>query len=586
MSDTLPPRMLMWLNYRRNHVNEGTISVPSPYDGDPTVPYWYDKIAGMAADLAANGFTDVLFPNPVMNDGGQAPTMDGYSPYNDYDLGESAPTRFGSVDKLRRAIAVYHANGINVHMDIILHQRMGGANGVYRYPASGGAKLGRFPKNPGCFRATPPRTIPPFVAEDPVPDVPDDYAFGDEFCPVNAVPKDYVWNGLIMANEWLFRATGADGARLDDMKGIAVSFMNAFLSSAGMKDKFFFGEYASGNPNDTDWWVGQVNGKSSAIDFGFHYNMAEPMCMQAGAGTFYMGRLADWWNAMIGSNAMKAVPFVESMDSDTDGFATIVSNKILGYALLLGGQGLPLVYIRDYLKEPDCYGLRAFIDNLGWIHQNLAGGGSIPRYSSDKLYVFERNAGNGLIVALNNDVWNPNWYSVTVQTNWPAGWMIHDYTGNNSENCWVDDQGKITFGIPPGANGMGYGLWAPAGINHPNPVLPRRSTTQYFEGAEDLLTPMLSITMTKIGTIWCSEDTKIELTMQTADGATPNFTYQLQVTAPDGTTITPATSGDSFVFPTSGTGWHTISGMITGTPLPYRLKTTYMATHTLAADQY
>ena len=328
MSDGLQPRVLMWMNYRRNHVNQGNLSVPSPYDGDPTVPYWYDKIAGMAESLAKCGFTDVLFPNPVMNSGGQAATMDGYSPYNDYDIGDSAPTRFGDAEQLRRTVAIFHANGINVHLDIILHQRMGGVNGVYHYVASGGKTAGRFPKAPGCFRATGTRTIPPFVAEDPVPDVPDDYAFGDELCPINAVPKYYVWNGLIASNEWLFRATDADGARLDDMKGINIGFMKAFMTTGEMKGKFFFGEYASGNPDDTNWWVGQVDGLASAIDFGFHYNWAQPMCMNAGAGTFYMGSLGDWWNAMIGSNPMKAVPFVEFMDSDTDGFATIVSNKV------------------------------------------------------------------------------------------------------------------------------------------------------------------------------------------------------------------------------------------------------------------
>lgn len=166
-----------------------------------------------------------------------------------------------------------------------------------------------------------------------MPSPPDDYAFGDQLCPVNAHPYHYVWDGLIAASDWLFRTSDADGARLDDMKGMNVGFMKSYMNSGAMKKKWFFGEYASGNRNDTNWWVDQVRGRASALDFDFHYNMVMPMCMDAGSGNFFMGHLAG--RGMIGNNPMKAVPFVESMDSDTNGFATVIFNKTLGYAFCL-----------------------------------------------------------------------------------------------------------------------------------------------------------------------------------------------------------------------------------------------------------
>jgi hypothetical protein len=67
-----------------------------------------------------------------------------------------------------------------------------------------------------------------------------------------------------------------------------------------------------------------------------------PMCNDS---TFDMRTaLKNNWEAMYQTNPMKAVPFVESMDSDTNGFATIVFNKLLGYALMLGAKAAVRIY--------------------------------------------------------------------------------------------------------------------------------------------------------------------------------------------------------------------------------------------------
>ena len=135
------PRTLMWLNYRR----AWNISVPSPFDGDASIPYWYDRIASIAHELAGIGITDVLFPQPCKTNAGQFRGADGYGKWDDYDIGSKNTvqfggtfTRFGNAEKLRRAIAICRANGLDVHIDHVMHQLNGGRGGVYRYLAGCG----------------------------------------------------------------------------------------------------------------------------------------------------------------------------------------------------------------------------------------------------------------------------------------------------------------------------------------------------------------------------------------------------------------------------------------------------------------
>lgn len=588
-------RIMIWANYRRGP----SVAVPAPFDDNSSPYWWYDRIASWANGWAVNGGTDVLFPNPVKGQSGAYRTGDGYNPFDDYDIGSKdqlgrKPTRFGDVDQLRRAVAICRANGIAVHIDHVMHQRMGGKAGVYRYIGSDGKTLnGRFPKDPGCFSPSGPNDkIPPYVPVDPVPDQPDNFPFGNPLAPVNSVPAGYVWSGLIEAGDWLFRTLGVQGARLDDMKGTNVGFIKAFMTSSAMKGKFFFGEYASGNRDDTDWWVSQVDGLASTIDFDWHYNAAEPMCNNAGAGTFYMGRLKG--RGMIATNPMRAIPFVESMDSDTDGFATIVDNKILAYALLLGGEGLPMIYIRDYLQEPDCYGLKPEIDNLMWCHQNLAHGDTVARHGDDKVFVFERTGDPGLIVTLNNDVWNPAWHTVTVQTNFGPNMQLNDYSGRNSQNEWTDKNGVVTLGIPPGPNGTGYGFWSKAGLGKPNEVK-SFSCTQEFFGAADLDIPPATNGTVLVGRVWAAAGTDMHVSL-TADRTnwTPDSTIVFQVLGLDqapviGGTMGLSSKGADVTNKTVATGWHTIWLLCAVMPdggSPYSVKITYTAPKHLATEDF
>jgi len=426
------------------------------------------------------------------------------------------------------------------------------------------------------------------VHVDPVPDPANNFAFGNPLAPVNSVPKGYVWNGLLEAGDWLFRTTGANGARIDDTKGLAIQFAKAWMTYGAMRGKFFFGEYASGNPNDTNWWVSQVDGLASSFDFGFHYNQAMIMCNDS---SFDMSRLKNNWEAMYQTNPMKAVTFVESMDSDTNGFATIVFNKLLGYALMLMSEGLPCVYIRDYLKEPDCYGLEDGINNLIWCAQMLAGGSTVPRLTNNaRVYVFERmgwGAAPGCVVALSNDYFYPGWHTVNVQTHFGPGVRLHDFTGHNAQDCWTDSNGRVTFGVPPAANGVGFGIWGPAsmeGAVHQPP--PGRSTLQDFDGADDLDIGPLTSASHYVGRVWAEAGTYISVLME--PGTLEGFACEQRITSPDGLTLVSGKSTHVYGR-TKERGWHSVyAQMLTGAAptMPFTIHAEYTAPQTLDVSEF
>jgi hypothetical protein len=250
---------------------------------------------------------------------------------------------------------------------------------------------------------------------------------------------------------------------------------------------------------------------------------------------------------------------------------------------MLGGEGLPMAYVRDYLQEPDCYGLARTIANLTWVNRTHANGPTVERWGNEHVHVFERTGYPGLIVALNNDFFNPAWKTVTVQTSQGANVRWHDFTGHNQMDCWSNSRGQITFGIPAGANGLGYGMWGRADVDGPIHITPR-STTQTFFGAADLdIGPAVNEAKI-IGRIWCAKSKPIHLKL-TADrtGWVGNSHIQVQVHAQDGSAaggcmlgVTGDASGEST---TTQLGWHTLT--LTGNLLPatgssFELETTYM----------
>jgi len=119
-------------------------AVPSPADGDSKTPWWWDHLAAQASDLRTAGFTAIWLPPVLKTASGSGPGADGYGPFDDYDIGSrnqkgSVATRYGTREQLQRCVAILRANGLDVYLDMVEHQRIGDVTPfVFRYPGANG----------------------------------------------------------------------------------------------------------------------------------------------------------------------------------------------------------------------------------------------------------------------------------------------------------------------------------------------------------------------------------------------------------------------------------------------------------------
>jgi alpha-amylase len=566
--------VLLQANYRRSP----GVSVPSPADGDERVPWWWDHLSAQANAFRLAGFSAILLPPVVKTSAGASRGADGYGPFDDYDIGSkdqcgSVPTRFGPRELLQRCIAIMRANGLDVYVDTVPHQRDGGNDFVYRYlGADGRPAAGRFPKDKGCFV--------PNVPRDPIAGpVSDDFAFGDELAPVNARPPGYVMNGLIDAGDWLTRSLDVQGYRVDDVKGLAVQFVDRWLTSKAMASRFAVGEYFDGNPQTLNWWCWEsgMMGRCNVFDFSLRFMLAA-MCNNN--SRWDMSQLDH--AGLAGISPASAVTFLDN--PDTDGSFPVIWNKLLGYAYILTSEGYPCVFYKDYSTDPGCYGLKPAIDNLIWIHENLANGTTIARFKDYQAFVFERQGFPNLLVGLNNDQYN-GWRTLTVQTAFGPHVQLHDYTGHAGD-VWTDGNGVVTIGIPPNDNGTGYVAYSRTGSGRPFVPLPR-SVTQAFFGAPDLdIGPVANARTLQAGRIWCAAGYPIDVSL------IPNLHHwpagialTMEILDPDGQVLISHQWTNSPPGPgpltgkTTKNGWHTARLAASGLPapgtLPFELDVTY-----------
>ena len=576
--------VLLHAHYRLMGPNGQKIVMPAPIDKEtPQAPWWWDHLASQAADFRRSGFTAVLLPPVCKTASGAAPDADGYGLYDNYDIGSknqffNIPTRFGDHERLRRAIGIMHACGLDVYADLVMHQYYGGNNGTYKYLGADGKTLdGRFPKHPSCFVGAPPR-----VPVDPVANPQGNFAFGDMVSYINSTPKGYMLNGATDAADWLTRTLDLQGYRIDDVKGMAVAAVRQVLDSKSMAGRFAVGEYFDGNPSALQWWVWNsgMGGRCNVFDFTLHWTI-QAMCNNS--SNWWMGALQG--AGYIATSPMNAVTFVDNPDTDLSFGENVVFNKILGYALILTAEGYPAVYYKDYSTDRGCYGLKPLIDNLIWIHENLAFGGTVTRHGNDKqVYIFERTGYPGLLVALNNDQWNS--YARTVQTGFGPNVQLHEYTGKHGD-IWTDGQGQASFTIPRNNNGQSYLCFSRAGYGQ-GFSLRQRPTTQTFFGATDLDTgPAENGRPVQVGRVWCQQGTAIEaeLTSDTA-GWSAGADIFVELLNVQGKVVAsfsyaPKSAHARLTAQADNSGWFTFR--VTGHGLPasgaaYSLTVTYTAT--------
>jgi alpha-amylase len=557
--------LIGWGRFYDNRGNK--ITVPAP-DSDPGKPWLWDFLAAEAENLASVGFDRIQLPPASKAQGGDGAGCDGYGLYDPRDLGAknqqgSVPTRYGTAESLRRLVAVAHRCGLAVDLDIVLHQLIGGQDATYRYLGADGKTLnGRGPMQPGCFRYSPGAGTQP---RDDVPDPADDSAFGDEKVYQHSNPARYTIDDALDFGDWLFRTTGADGARLDDAKGLWAPFVSEFMGHGAMASKQFYAEYFDGNAANLNWWAtsSPINGRSAVEDFAMHFAI-EAACNNLNAQALNGPDYSQW-------NSNLSFGFVENPDTDTSPGEQVISSKLLGYAFLLTVSCRQvLIYGKDYFSGavwPGAYGLKPLIDNLIYINRTFAFGEQTTRWVDGSVIVIERDGNGGpvgysagLLTAMNFDTYNVR--RITCATTFGANTQLHDYTGRHGD-IWTDWQGNATFTIPANAyrGGQSYLCFSRAGSD--KPIIQRSwRTTQEFFGAADLdIPPATPGAVRSIARIYVAGNT--EATFATKSN--------IKAALLDETTPVPANKP-------AKTGWYSI-GVSTSAaaPVAFDLSVTYTA---------
>ena len=268
---------------------------------------WATYLAKLAPRLREMGIDAVWIPPTVKN---SSTSSNGYAPFDHYDLGDkyqkgSTSTRFGNKDQYLRAVAVLHANGMDVIQDVVWNHLAdagteSGAGGEdpeawsnkyknFRYVCYKDpvflktaeeyyGREGRFPKNWQNFHPNPDHNTEndDWTSGAWGPDI--CYyqgAYGQSSnCTYNPVQEpDYMRNGMRTWNVWLKKQTGVDGFRIDAAKHFPYWATKDFLWhlaydagwASGGETMFAAGEYV-GNKQEIDQWVDDVNNSDGYTD--------------------------------------------------------------------------------------------------------------------------------------------------------------------------------------------------------------------------------------------------------------------------------------------------------------------------------
>jgi alpha-amylase len=554
------------------------MGVPSPLDGDHTLPFWWDHLASQAHQLAASGFTAIWLPPPLK--GASGSFSSGYDLFDDYDLGSknqkgTIPTRYGSREALQRCAAVMRANRIDVYVDLVENQR-DGDDGRFNFAyvdAFARPGAGRFGKGPGDFH--------PHVPEDPGV-FSDQFQFGRDLAPINGVPKNHCRDGLLNAADWLTRALDLQGFRLDNAKGVSTEFVTILLNRGAMANKFSVAEFADGSIQLIENWANAVGHRSAAFDFPLHF-VLKNMCNNP--GSFDMSTLDH--AGLVGIDPAGSVTFVENHDTDRGGVGgPVVQNKLLAYAYILTSEGYPCVFYRDYSTDKNCFGLKPEIDLLIHIHENLAEGSTQQRWKDPDVFAYERMGGSHLLVALNKGG-SPR--TITVQTGFPPNTELVDFV-NRSGPIRTDAHSQVTLRVPANNGGQGYVCYAPQKDVKVAPRSPL-TTTQVFEGAPDLdIKPASEAAPVQVCRIYAAKGTSIEAHLS-PDVAhwTPATTIEVDIKDPSGQTLGSQVfgrAGGTVTAKASVSDFHTVLVKSANTPPEnkapaYKLTLVYTAPETI-----
>lgn len=320
---------------------------------------------------------------------------------------------------------------------------------------------------------------------------------------------------------WNKKQMGWDGVRLDAVKHFPNYITEDYLWNlqfgslwaSGGADMFAVGEWVGG-AGELDAWAAAVQDRAGTFDFALRNALTGII---SGNGNFDLGTVPNFQQ----QNRGRTVPFVNNHDtfrpqlSTTGNYTGWNTSQQLGphiepndgrlsvvYAIALAVDGAPQIFYEDlfnigylgnrFSHQPtvdSTLPTRSDLENLLWCHQNLRfkEGAYLVRWQAGDALVIERSA--KALVAV-NDHWS-NWQNLTgVQTSWPDGTVLADYSGATTTTRTVYGGGLVDIAIPP-CNGTapqgrrGYSVWAPQGITT-NYNRPAKRITQEWEMDDDL----------------------------------------------------------------------------------------------------
>lgn len=317
--------------------------------------------------------------------------------------------------------------------------------------------------------------------------------------PGDTLPNENVREMLNRWVHWLGDAMDYDGFRLDAGKHVVREFYGTrgqsgtFLHEAQWnfdqrrgntydaavpdlyrnevrrKDMLMFNEIFTGSSATFDYWRNGDN-RMRYLDF--------PAKQSLVGSAFSGGNLGILASLGVALDPTEGVAFVQSHDQEGP-------NKLdLAYAWLLTKSGVPVVYFsgnniswddrnsgRTWVLPGTGNALGDFngvITNLVYIHNQFARGREWNRWADGDFFAYERYVdGNNnsspesgesvLLVALNDGGYDQ---TKTLQTAFPAGTVLKDYTGNQPAAVTVNGSGQVTITVPA-RGGQGFVCYAP-----------------------------------------------------------------------------------------------------------------------------
>jgi alpha-amylase len=376
----------------------GTLIALQHVPNDPDRPWTWSKIMQNLDRIKAAGYTAILISPHQSACGGAL----GYDPY-DFRVFNSA---HGTTEELAELVRNTHAAGLQIYADMVLNHMCPNRN--FTYPRFQPEHFHRFGGINNWNDQWQLENGALFGLEDLSQESP--YVRGE------------LWEFLVKTNNM-----GFDGYRWDAAKHVPRWFWkDHIVNNVNAWGKYNVGEVYDGN---VAYLLQYVETGMAVTDYSLYFAMRDNFR--------FAGNLAALDGAgLAAANGPKALTFVENHDVDPP------ANRLLAYAFLAAYPGYPC-FFKVSLDDP-------VINNLVWIHNNLAEGEYQNRYKDQDILIFQR--GNRLLAGLNQrNEWTSRW----VQTSW-HNTRLHDYTGHVDDQ-WTNASGWVEIWLPP----MGYVMMGP-----------------------------------------------------------------------------------------------------------------------------